>query len=141
MPALVEPELFAVYPSATGGVAALQGLTLTVDEGEICVVLGPDGSGKTTLMRILAGLARAFGRLGGRSDRLDLTLASRRRLARYRGRVLGYADQHYWRGARRRGSRRGLVGVPLGLARLPDASGATAPVASRAGRSSRPSRC
>ena len=51
-------ELFAVYPSATGGVAALQGLTLAVDEDEICVVLGPSGSGKTTLMRVLAGLAR-----------------------------------------------------------------------------------
>ena len=51
-------ELFAVYPSAAGGVAALQGLTLAVDEGEICVVLGPSGSGKTTFMRVLAGLAR-----------------------------------------------------------------------------------
>ena len=51
-------ELFAVYPSATGGVAALQGLTLSVEEDEICVVLGPSGSGKTTLMRVVAGLAR-----------------------------------------------------------------------------------
>ena len=51
-------ELFAVYPSATGGVAALQGLSLSVEEEETCVVLGPSGSGKTTLMRVIAGLAR-----------------------------------------------------------------------------------
>ena len=51
-------DLFCVYPAADGGVAALQGLTLDVEEGEICVVLGPSGSGKTTLMRVLAGLER-----------------------------------------------------------------------------------
>ena len=49
-------DLFAVYPSATGGVAALQGLSLAVEEDETCVVLGPSGSGKTTLLRLLAGL-------------------------------------------------------------------------------------
>ena len=50
MSALVElRDLFRVYPSAEGGVAALQGLTLTVQRGELCVVLGPSGSGKSTL--------------------------------------------------------------------------------------------
>ena len=40
MAALVDArELFAVYPSKAGGVAALQGLTLSVDREEICVVL------------------------------------------------------------------------------------------------------
>ena len=54
--ALVElRDLFRVYPSAEGGVAALQGLTLTVQRGELCVVLGPSGSGKSTLLRIVAG--------------------------------------------------------------------------------------
>ena len=48
-------DLVCVYPGADGGVAALQGLTLDVEEGEICVILGPSGSGKTTLMRVLAG--------------------------------------------------------------------------------------
>ena len=51
-------DLFCVYPGADGGVAALQGLTLNVEEGEVCVVLGPSGSGKTTLMRVLAGFER-----------------------------------------------------------------------------------
>ena len=34
-------DLFCVYPGADGGVAALQGLTLDVEEGEVCVILGP----------------------------------------------------------------------------------------------------
>ena len=51
-------DLFRVYPSAKGGVAALQGLTLTVRQGELCVVLGPSGSGKSTLLRIVAAFDR-----------------------------------------------------------------------------------
>ena len=51
-------DLFRVYPSREGGVAALQGLSLTVERGELCVVLGPSGSGKSTLLRIVAGFDR-----------------------------------------------------------------------------------
>jgi peptide/nickel transport system ATP-binding protein len=111
-------ELFAVYPSATGGVAALQGLTLSVEESETCVVLGPSGSGKTTLMRVLAGLARpSAGSLvvAGR----DLVHASSAELGRYRRDVLGYADQHYWRALAGELTAEELVAVPLGLASIP----------------------
>jgi ABC-type lipoprotein export system ATPase subunit len=113
--AIVEArELFAVYPSPSGGVAALRGLTLSVDEQEICVVLGPSGSGKTTLMRMLAGLERPSAGsvvVAG----LDLGRASGRQLARHRSRVLGYADQHYWRALAGELTAEELIGVPLGL--------------------------
>ena len=60
MTALVQIEdVFRVYPSPEGGVAALQGLSLAVEQGELCVVLGPSGSGKSTLLRIVAGFDRA----------------------------------------------------------------------------------
>jgi ABC-type lipoprotein export system ATPase subunit len=108
-------DLFAVYPSAAGGVAALQGLTLAVDEGEICVVLGPSGSGKTTFMRSLAGLARpSAGSLVVAG--LDVLRASAAELARYRRDVLGYADQHYWRALEGELTAEQLVALPLGLA-------------------------
>lgn len=35
---------------------ALRNLNLTVDQGELFGIVGPDGAGKTTLMRILAGI-------------------------------------------------------------------------------------
>jgi energy-coupling factor transport system ATP-binding protein len=107
-------ELFVVYPSPTGGIAALRGLTLAVEEGETCVVLGPSGSGKTTLMRILAGLERpSAGSVV--VDGLDLAHASAGTVARHRSRVLGYADQHYWRALSGELTAEELVGVPLGL--------------------------
>lgn len=116
MPNLVEArELFAVYPSATGGVAALQGLTLDVEEGSICVVLGPSGSGKTTFMRVLAGLERpSAGSIVVAGS--DLAHASAGRLEHYRAHVLGYADQHYWRALASELTAEELVALPLGLA-------------------------
>ena len=40
-----------------GAVRALDGLSLTVEEGEIFGFLGPNGAGKTTTIRLLSGLA------------------------------------------------------------------------------------
>lgn len=111
-------ELFAVYPSASGGVAALQGLTLSVREAEVCVVLGPSGSGKTTFLRVLAGLARpSAGALVVAG--IDVLRASPRELGGYRRAVLGYADQHYWRALEGELTAEELVALPLALAAIP----------------------
>ncbi|WP_433214014.1 ABC transporter ATP-binding protein [Microtetraspora malaysiensis] len=42
--------------AAYGGVRALDGLDLHVDEGEFVVLLGPNGAGKTTTMKTVSGL-------------------------------------------------------------------------------------
>ncbi len=39
-----------------GDTVAVDGLTLEVEEGEIFGLVGPDGAGKTTTMRLLAGI-------------------------------------------------------------------------------------
>lgn len=41
-----------------GEVRAVDGVNLSVNEGELLVILGPSGCGKTTLMRMIAGLER-----------------------------------------------------------------------------------
>src|SRR3954451_12295236 len=46
------------FETASGFVEAIDGLDLTVQPGEFCVVVGPSVCGKTTLLRILAGLDR-----------------------------------------------------------------------------------
>ena len=93
-PAVEVEDVFRVYATDEGTAAALQGLSLTVDEGEVVAVLGPSGSGKTTLLRILAGLDRpSAGRV--RVAGVDLRRLRGRGLDRYRSGRLGYADQRY----------------------------------------------
>ena len=48
-------DAFRIFGSGEAASVALQGLTLTVEDGEVVVVLGPSGSGKTTLLRAVAG--------------------------------------------------------------------------------------
>jgi ABC-type lipoprotein export system ATPase subunit len=112
-------DLFCVYPGSDGGVAALQGLSLDVEEGEVCVVLGPSGSGKTTLMRVLAGFEHPSAGsivVGG----VNLGALSQRQLASYRASTLGYADQHYWRALAGELTAEQLIAVPLGLQGSPE---------------------
>ena len=46
-------SLAKVYPN---GVRAVDGIDLTIADGEFFALLGPSGCGKTTLLRTLAGL-------------------------------------------------------------------------------------
>ncbi len=45
--------------SAAGQVNILRGIDLTVDAGETVSILGPSGSGKSSMMMVIAGLERA----------------------------------------------------------------------------------
>ena len=45
----------------SGGTHALQGIDLTVAEGEFLSLLGPSGCGKSTLLRLIAGLGEPSG--------------------------------------------------------------------------------
>jgi ABC-type lipoprotein export system ATPase subunit len=107
-------DVFRVYSTPEGDAAALQGLTLAVQEREVLVVLGPSGSGKSTLLRLLAGLDRpsagtvsVFGH--------DVARLRGRSLSSYRSGVLGYVEQHYSRSLDPDLTSRELVGVQLAL--------------------------
>jgi multiple sugar transport system ATP-binding protein len=49
-------ELDHVTKVFSGGVAAVDDVSLTVDDGDFMVLVGPSGCGKSTLLRMIAGL-------------------------------------------------------------------------------------
>jgi ABC-2 type transport system ATP-binding protein len=55
MPALAVTELRKVY---RGGLEALKGIDLTVEEGDFFALLGPNGAGKSTLIGIVSSLVK-----------------------------------------------------------------------------------
>ncbi|MFZ1346946.1 MAG: ATP-binding cassette domain-containing protein, partial [Tabrizicola sp.] len=54
MTSLTLTGLTKAYPDA--GQAAVQDLNLTVETGSLTALLGPSGAGKTTAMKLIAGL-------------------------------------------------------------------------------------
>jgi putative ABC transport system ATP-binding protein len=52
-------DLELTLPSAAGPVHILRGLSLAVERGETVSVVGPSGSGKSSMMMVIAGLERA----------------------------------------------------------------------------------
>ncbi len=55
-----------------GNIAAVHGLTLTVNQGEIVTLLGSNGAGKSTTLRTISGLLRPRqGAVGFEGTRLD----------------------------------------------------------------------
>ena len=60
--ALVGSNIRKSFHRESGGtVAALEGVSLKVEHGALTALVGPDGAGKTTLIRLAAGLMKADG--------------------------------------------------------------------------------
>ncbi len=87
-------ELRKSYPSGNTRTDVLKGISMSLEQGEIGVILGPSGSGKSTLLHILGGLD------GGdsgevRVDGVDISRLHDQQLAGYRRERIGYVFQFY----------------------------------------------
>lgn len=85
-------DVTLVHDDGESTVAALDGVTLTVEPGELVAVVGPSGAGKSSLLAVAGGLARPTSgqvHVGG----TDLVTASARRLARLRRTEIGFVFQ------------------------------------------------
>lgn len=45
-----------IYTSGDVSIAAVDGITFEIEKGEFCVIVGPSGAGKTTVLNMLGGM-------------------------------------------------------------------------------------
>lgn len=87
-------ELQKWYPQGDGVVKALDGVDLTVEEGEFVTIIGPSGSGKSTLMNQLGCLDQPTGgryRLEGE----DVASLNEEQLSHIRRKTIGFVFQGF----------------------------------------------
>jgi putative ABC transport system ATP-binding protein len=82
------------YGNGASRVDALDGVDLTVDDGEFIAIQGPTGQGKSTLLQLLGGMDRPTGGTVAYDER-DLGTLSERELTRLRARAFGFVFQTF----------------------------------------------
>ncbi|HWU27029.1 MAG TPA: ABC transporter ATP-binding protein [Rhizomicrobium sp.] len=94
MAAIVLEDVRLTLASSAGPVNILAGITLSIERGETVALLGPSGSGKSSLLMVSAGLeAPSKGRvkIGG----TDITCLNEDALARFRRAHVGIVFQSF----------------------------------------------
>ena len=94
MDMLTAKQLERVYLDHGVPVSAVNGVSLTVEEGSFTAIIGKSGSGKTTLLRLLSGLDKPD-RGTVEIDGQVLGAMSRKEQAVFRRRRIGFVFQDY----------------------------------------------
>ena len=90
-------ELSSVYKKYKMGevtITALDGVSFDIEEGELCLVVGPSGAGKTTVLNILGGIDACDDgkvRVGGEL----ISNLNAKKLSIYRRKDVGFVFQFY----------------------------------------------
>ena len=91
---VVMKDVYKIYDMGGNKIHAADGVSLSINEGEFCVIVGPSGAGKTTVLNILGGMDTATsgtvmldGKNIGKMTSRELTL--------YRRYDVGFVFQFY----------------------------------------------
>ena len=82
------------YPTGDTVVKAVDNVSFSIEKGEFCVVLGPSGAGKTTILNLLGGMDKATSgkiTVGGK----EITGLRGPQLTEYRRTDVGFVFQFY----------------------------------------------
>ena len=95
MPSFVElKDVYKTYKMGEVTIPAVNGMSFVIEKGELVVIVGPSGAGKTTVLNILGGMDRATSGsvvVDGR----DISRYSAKRLIGYRRDEIGFVFQFY----------------------------------------------
>lgn len=94
MSILQTKDLKKIYGSGEAEVHALDGVNLTVEQGEFIAVVGTSGSGKSTLLHMLGGLDRPTSGTVTVDGR-ELSTLNDEELTIFRRRKIGFVFQNY----------------------------------------------
>ena len=83
-----------IYRTGQVEITALRNATFSIEEGEICVIVGESGAGKTTLLNILGGMDKLTSG-SVRFDGQNIGALSEKKLSQYRRREVGFVFQFY----------------------------------------------
>lgn len=88
-------DVYKVYRMGQEKIYAVNGVSLEIEEGEICCMKGPSGSGKSTLLHLMAGLDKpSKGTITIGKTRIDKL--NENQLALFRQRYVGFIFQSYY---------------------------------------------
>lgn len=83
-----------VYGEGENAVYAMNGMSLQIEKGELCIIMGASGSGKTTLLNVLGGLdSLKSGELV--VDKKKVSGMSPKELSAYRRECVSFVFQFY----------------------------------------------
>lgn len=88
-------DVYRAYRMGQERIMAVDGVSLDIEEGELCCLQGPSGSGKSTLLHLMAGLDKpSKGAIEIGKTRIDKL--NENQLALFRQRYVGFIFQSYY---------------------------------------------
>ncbi len=83
-----------IYTMGSNKIHAADGVTFSIREGEFCVIVGPSGAGKTTVLNMLGGMDQVTdGKIF--VDGVEVSAFNERKLTDYRRYDVGFVFQFY----------------------------------------------